>query len=195
MGLADRMRELLASSPPKPEWARRPEVLCSPNVPKPLHGVAPRTVLGEEWWRETRRAAYVSTDFHCVACGAAKYGALGGDWLEGHELYDTDYLTGRAVYRETVPLCNFCHSFVHDGRLKSLLDAGAVTREHYDAVMKHGHAVLAAAGLARPLPHSGPTADWADWRLVIDGREYPPLYATYADWLVAYGPATEEVDG
>lgn len=36
----------------------KPEILCQPNVPTPLHGMAPRVVFGESWWNMKRQAAY-----------------------------------------------------------------------------------------------------------------------------------------
>ena len=147
-----------------------------------MHGVAPRNVLGASWWDATRRAAYRSTAFHCAACGVWKGAAEYHRWLEGHELYEIDYPLGRMTYLETVPLCHFCHSYTHSGRLQALLERGEIHHAKYAAVMQHGDRVLTEAGLKFPAPYSGAVADWADWRLVLNGIEYPPKYPTFEDW-------------
>lgn len=94
MTLADRVK-LALSSEPKVAWARRPEVLLSLQIPKPMHQLAPRTILGQRWWDETRQAAYASTAQHCLACGVHRVAAAYHPWLEGHELYEIDYRAGR----------------------------------------------------------------------------------------------------
>ena len=160
----------------------RPEVLLSGNVPKPMHGVAPRVVLGKKWWDETRKAAYQSTGRHCVACGVHESNAPYRRWLEGHELYEVDYLLGRMTYLETVPLCHACHCFIHDGRLLSLLEKGEISRAKYDTIIAHGEAVLRKAGLQRQ-GYDGPFAEWSDWRLVVNGEEYPPKFKSLEDWI------------
>ena len=175
------------------EWKRRPEVLLCPNIPKPMHGLAPRVVLGQKWWDKTRQAAYTSTLYHCIACGVYKHDARGHKWLEGHEWYDIDYAKGRMVYVETIPLCNYCHSYIHDGRLLALLKSREITAQRYAAVIQHGDRVLAAAGLQRmthaerdeaikQLILAGKIADWGRWRLVVDGKKYKPLYKSYEEW-------------
>lgn len=144
-----------------------------PTIPKPLHGVNPRTVLGSKWWDETRRAAYRSTEQHCITCGVHKYSAP-RCLLDGHELYETDYLAGRLYYIETVPLCKTCHSYIHSGRLLMLFEEGKITKEEYDVTIAYGELVLKQARITIPPPSNEEFADWEDWRLVVNGKEYPP---------------------
>ncbi len=153
------------------QFKPKPSLLLCPRVPEPLHGVNPRTILGARWWNETRKAAYRATSFHCAACGVWKHRAIFRQWLEGHERYDIDYLLGRMAYIETVALCHACHSYIHRGRLDALLSEGKISHGKYIAVVQHGDRVLLEANLGR-VEYVGPTADWEDWRLIIDGVEY-----------------------
>lgn len=193
MTLGDKLRAARERSEAQRTWKFRPEVLLGANIPKPMHGLAPRTVLGEAWWNATRKAAYASTDYHCVACGVHKASARYHQWLEGHELYAISYEAGRMVYVETVPLCHFCHNYIHDGRLRWLLEKGEIHHAKYVAIIQHGDKVLADSGLRRlgykereeniqEALTNGRVAAWEDWRLVIEGAEYPSLYKSYEDW-------------
>jgi hypothetical protein len=189
-GLAARLRQLHVEVA-KAEWKLRPEVLCHVNIPKPMHGLAPRVVLGGPWWRKTRLAAYASTDFHCVACGVSKYVAAYHKWLEGHEMYAVDYVKGRMKYLETVPLCHACHCYIHSGRMEHLLQAGQVTERKYRDVRAHGARILRAAGITAPKPYPGPFAPWGSWRLVIGRKHYPPLFASEAELAAHHNPIEE----
>jgi len=164
-------------------WQRDPTLLLLPNIPKPLHGMNPRSVLGGKWWDQERKAAYKSTNYHCESCGVHKDNAKFRKVVEGHEVYDTDYVNGKLTYLRTVPLCSLCHEYVHDGRLLSLLEQGKITRSHYSSVIQHGDRLLAEAGLRKPSHlerdalifkniEEGRVAFWGDWRLVIDLSPY-----------------------
>lgn len=191
MSLGDELRKRLG--PLGGKWKRRPEVLLCPNVPKPLHGLAPRVVLGKDWWDVTRVAAYRSTLYHCIACGVHKSQAKEHKWLEGHETYHIDYLIGRMYYVETVPLCHYCHNYIHSGRMQSLVGAGLMDAGKYQHVINHGNKVIREAGLKHRAEYSGPEpADWADWRLVIDGQEYGPAFKSFAEWCKSYNPKEDE---
>lgn len=165
---------------PKPAWQLRPQVLLCPNTPRPMHGVVPRNLLGKAWWDRTRKLAYASTNFHCVACGVHKSQARFRQWLEGHEIYGIDYVKGRLYYLETVPLCHCCHAYIHDGRLQVLLERGKISHAKYAAILQHGDEVLMRAGL-NPLDKGNAgivtsIAPWHKWRLVIEGKHFdPPL--------------------
>jgi hypothetical protein len=187
-----------------PQWTVKPELLLHPNVPKPLHGVAPRTVLGINWWNRERRACYRSTLYHCEACGVHKEDAKYHQWLEAHEVYEIDYRLGRMVYVRAVPLCHFCHNSIHDGRLQWLLQTQQIHHAKYVAILQHGEEVLRKAGLSRQsridrdreiltLEAKGLVADWSAWRLVVNGVEYPPIYNSYQEWLKHYAEGRDEV--
>jgi hypothetical protein len=188
--LGDSLRKELAKAKIA-VWQRRPEILLSANTVKPMHEVVPRLILGQAWWDLTRQEAYRSTNFHCIACGVHKYDAEEHQWLEGHELYSVDYVMGRQTYLETVPLCHYCHCFIHDGRLEALFKKGEVSKEKYLAVCKHGRDVLKAAGLKPLPPYRGPIARWEDWRLVLFDKEYPPVHKTYEEWKKVFNPTEE----
>jgi hypothetical protein len=153
-------------------WATCPTLLVGPTVPPPLHGFAPRTILGAPWWEKERKKAYESTNFHCKACGTHHTEAKYHQWLEGHEQYDYDYLEGVAVYLGAVPLCHFCHAYVHRGRLELLLRTNRISHQKYAAIIHHAEEVLSAAGVSIPEPYSGIIA--SNWRLIIEGTEYFP---------------------
>lgn len=171
---------------PKPDWEARPEVLMLPQIPKPLHGMAPRVILGGKWWNETRYAAYETTDNHCIACKVYKTRARGPKWMEAHEIYRTDYKVGRLYYIEAVPLCHFCHNYIHQGRLQSLLDKHKISLQRFVAIIQHGDRVLAKAGLVKPPEYTGPFVEWSKWRLVLNGKMYGSKFKSFEHWQYYY---------
>ena len=184
MSLADRLREKMSKVKPK-RWKVKPELLLLPQIPKMMHGLAPRVIMGSVWWNKTRQEAYRSTDWHCEACGVPKLSAAYHQWLEGHEVYRTDYVKGRLYYVRTAPLCHFCHNYIHVGRLQWLLDTNKIHHSKFVSIIQHGDQVLASAGLRRPPVYNGVIAPWSKWRLVLNRKHYKPLYPTYEDWLAA----------
>lgn len=198
VGLANKLAESMNKKKKPPTYRLEPEVLLCPNVPKPMHGVAPREILGRKWWNKTRQAAYESTAFHCLACGVHRIQAKVYQWLEGHEMYGINYTAGRVTYLKTVPLCHFCHNYIHDGRLVALLEKGEMHQRRFIAIIQHGDKVLADAGLRRLTYKerenemidnllNGEVARWKDWRLVLFGKEYPPKFKNERQWAKAFG--------
>lgn len=169
-----------------------PSILLHPQIPKPMHGMAPRVVLGQAWWDKERQAAYASTNFHCEACGVPKWEAKYHQWLEGHEIYEIDYKKGTMTYKRACPLCHYCHNYIHSGRLQWLFDTQRINHHKYASILIHGDAVLAAAGLRKPIPYDGPIAPWSAWRLIINGKQYKGKFKNYEDWLEQQGQLTEE---
>ena len=168
--------------------------------------MAPRVILGQTWWNETRFEAFRKTGQHCIACGVHATKAHSLQRLEGHEVYDIDYGKGTAVYVRTVPLCHFCHCFIHDGRLKSLLRNRVITQSRYVAIIQHGNKVLAEAGLQRmtheqrvdfemSLLRRGLIKSWGDWRLIVFGKSYKGKFKTYRDWEKFHAHVEQSEEG
>ena len=166
------------SDPTAANTVPRPDILLHPNIPKPIHGVAPRIIMGKEWWDVERKKAYKSTNYHCAACGVSQSEAEYHTWLEAHELYEIDYARGRMVFVELVPLCHSCHNFIHSGRMEMLVQSGEMDGKKQRDILRHGEAVIKAAGLKKPEPPSK-CAAWGDWRLVFNGREYPLKHRSF----------------
>lgn len=182
----------------------KPDILTHPNIPKPLHEVNPRNIMGKDQWDIVRQEVYKSSNYHCVACGVAKAEAKGFRWLEAHEYYHIDYENGRVEIESLQPLCHYCHNFIHSGRLAMIIGKDKTKQEVID-ILEHGFKVLADNKLkafpftlqfakslgaetygVKPYETNDSNVSWEDWRLIWDGKEYPPKYATYEDWQERY---------
>lgn len=164
----------------------RPEILLHSNIPKPLHGLNPRTLKGKEWWDKQRAKAYKKSNYHCIACGVHKTEAAIHQWLEAHECYEIDYKKGTATFTEIVALCHSCHNFIHSGRLDSLFGQWKITRKVYAAIKKHGKAVIKRAKL-KPINITSDTViEWSQWRLIIGKKQYKSKFRSYEEWEEFY---------
>jgi len=183
---------------------KKPEILMHPNIPKPLHEVNPRSIMGQDKWDILRQEVYKSTDYHCIACGVPKSEAKLHQWLEAHEYYDIDYKKGRVKIKSIEPLCHYCHNFIHSGRMAMIIGKEK-TEEEVIEILEHGFKVLADSKLecfsftwhlatklgaktynVEPYKQTSDFADWDKWRLVWEGKEYPPKFKTYEEWQERY---------
>lgn len=156
-------------------------ILVHPNIPKPLHGVNPRTIMGEDKWRELSfhiRGIHA----HCQACGESKF-TTGP--LECHEEYIIHYEVGISKFKRYVAICKQCHEFIHCGRLKALARSGKITRHYYGKIMKRGRNILKKEKLKK-IKYEGKMAEWNDWKLIFEGQEYKPIYKTHGEWKLKY---------
>lgn len=181
-----------------------PGILTHPNIPKPLHGINPRTVLGQTWWNKERQKAYQSTDFKCIACGTPKEEAEYHKWLEAHEYYDYDYTHGILTLKKIVPLCHRCHNFIHSGRMYILLEKGEMKKSKVVDILEYGFFILENHNLEAfwgtievaemlgvktkvkaylPDPH---VIEWSDWKMIIEGKEYRSKFKNEDEWAEHY---------
>lgn len=178
-------------------------ILAHPNIPKPLHGVAPRAIMGTGWWNNKRKVAYAQHNQRCWACGIHKSQADFHQWLEAHEFYEIDYKNGKMYFKEVVALCHACHNFIHSQRLYAILKKGEISRDRAYFIINRGldlcfeNGVTPYIGLKDIVEELGlvwenywePEATdvaWADWRLVFEGKEYGPVHETIEAWAEHY---------
>lgn len=186
-------------------FTTKPEILTHPNIPKPLHGLSPRTIMGENWWNRERQKVYESTDYHCIACGIHKTKAKKYNWLEAHEYFDIDYNTGRCEVISIEPLCHYCHNFIHSGRLAMIINKEKSRKEVIE-ILEHGFKILfknkldcfngtyvlanrIKCNLYNTLPYRmdiNMDMKWNDWRLVFNGKEYKSKFKSYNEWKSYY---------
>lgn len=188
-----------------------PNLLSQCNIPKPLHGLNPRNLMGKEAWDVYRRNVYASTNYHCKACGVHKMDAKKHQWLEAHEDFEIDYNKQVMKLRQIIPLCHYCHQFIHSGLLRRNYEAGRVDGHHVLNVLMHGFYIL----YENNLPCFGGTLDlgkdfdidispldkiktpnsieWHGWKMVWDGVEYESKFRTYDEWYDFYNGDTIDV--
>lgn len=102
--------------PPKGDDLR--PLIAMPNIPRPLHGVNPRTLLGTSTWNHMRKACYAQANDTCEICGHKPENLR---HRHGHEVYEIDYAHGTAKFVKVFCLCSLCHlACIHTGRALTL---------------------------------------------------------------------------
>jgi hypothetical protein len=187
------------------ELILKPEILTHPNIPKPLHGLSPRTIKGKIWWDATREEVYKSMDYHCIACGVEKLKAKKHKWLEAHEFWNINCQTGICKVDSIVPLCHYCHNFIHSGRLAMIINKEKSEAEVIE-ILEHGFSILKNNKLkafmptiklaeqigARTFnvkgytPNTNNKLKWSDFTLVFEGTEYRSKFSSIEDWKSFY---------
>ena len=164
------------------EFKTRPEILLTGERPLPLQGVNPRSIEGTKWWNETRAKVYASNDYHCLACGS--YHEHDGkrfvsDPLHAHELYEVDYSICTMKFVEIVPLCEYCHAYIHQKGMSLRFDKGINDEQFCWEVLTHGFNVF-----CKKLSQNDSTfqESWSDWRFIYNGKEYKSNYKSYEEW-------------
>jgi len=180
----------------------KPEILTHPHIPKPLHGINPRTINGKFWWNRIRKKVYQKYDYHCAACGVSKHEAKKHQWLEGHEFWQIDSDTGICKVETIEPLCHYCHSFIHSGYLSIRKDK---TIKEKIEILEHGFKILSDNNLksfywtldfARKIgaetfnvksqKRNSKVIKWADWVLIYNKTEYKSPFKNKKEWADYY---------
>jgi hypothetical protein len=180
-----------------------PRILTQPNIPKPMHGMAPREIMGKDWWEFQKSEAKLKNNGCCDACGIPKNKAIYHQWLEAHEAYITDYKALTMRFEGILMLCYSCHCFIHSGRLWALYNEGLVEEAIIRDIISRGLNILRRNNLKpfigtfciaetlgistldlipwSPIENEG-GENWDRWRLIFEGKEYPGKFKNFEEW-------------
>lgn len=93
-------------------------LLTMPNIPKPLHAVNPRLIMGNAAWDKARKKAYYDAGYRSEISG--KLCSEPGS-LHAHEVYDINYVTGVCTFKRICAITPQEHVyFIHSGRMITL---------------------------------------------------------------------------
>lgn len=105
--------------PPEGEDLR--PLIAMPNLPKPTHALAPRTLLGVGTWNHMRKACYAKADNTCEICGDKPENLR---HRHAHEVYGIDYEKGTVKFVRAFCICALDHlGCIHTGRAITLYKA------------------------------------------------------------------------
>lgn len=97
-------------------------LIAMPNIPRPCHSLAPRTVLGPTTWNNMRKRCYVLANDTCEICGE-KPEVL--RHRHAHEVYEIDYEQGTVKFVRAFCICALDHlGGIHTGRAITLHKQG-----------------------------------------------------------------------
>lgn len=173
----------------------QPELLGQANIPKPLHGINPRTIMGANAWK-SHRQQIIQNHPYCAACGLETLK------LDLHEDYIIDYNKAIMKVKQYVPLCKDCHLFIHSGFLITQISAGVISRQEAKRIMSRGLEICSKNNVSifvvgynlakhlnidvRQVKSWSPKTNtaWSSWRLEYKNKIYKGL--TKNEWTKRY---------
>lgn len=190
------IKKVFAWTAPKEDGA---PIIAMPNVPAPLHRVAPRTVLGDSTWTHMRKYCYYNADYKSQISGIDLDGSTNDLKCNAHELYSYDYIHGKAYFERAVCISPIEHNFIHSGRMLTMYKKGnpLMPKSYLLKIVENGFKIIydwnKAHPKERPLRVYATLADFArvpslekEMRELIDKYEIK-FYQEDEDYSAKWG--------
>lgn len=135
------IKKVFAWTAPKEDGA---PIIAMPNVPAPLHGCAPRTLLGNSTWTHMRKKCYFDADYKSQISGIELDGRNSDLKCNAHELYSYDYVHGEAYFERAVCISPIEHNFIHSGRMLTMYKKGnpLMPKSYLLKVVENGFSII-----------------------------------------------------
>lgn len=159
------IKTVLAWTAPKEDGA---PIIAMPNVPAPLHGQAPRTLLGKSTWDHMRKFCYYNANYKSQISGEDLDGTTNDKKCNAHELYSYDYVHGKAYFERAVCISPVEHNFIHSGRMLTMYKKGnpLMPKKYLLKVVENGFRII------------------HDWNKAHPKKRPLRVYATIADYAL-----------
>lgn len=143
------LKTVLAWAAPKEDGA---PIIAMPNIPKPIHGLAPRTVLGDSTWQHMRKRCYFEAGYKSQISGIDLDRSSAQLRPNAHELYSYNYYTGEALFERAVCISPLEHNFIHSGRMLTMYKKGnpLMPKSYLLAAVENGFRIIKEWNDAHP---------------------------------------------
>lgn len=162
------IKTVFAWTAPKEDGA---PIITMPNVPAPLHGCAPRTLLGNSTWDHMRKYCYYNANYKSQISGEDLDGTTNDKRCNAHELYSYDYAHGKAYFERAVCISPLEHNFIHSGRMLTMY--------------KRGNPLMSKNYLLKVVENGFKTIH--DWNKAHPKKKQLRAYATLVDYAYTDG--------
>lgn len=143
------IKTVLAWTAPKEDGA---PIIAMPNVPTPLHGCCPRTLLGQSTWDHIRKKCYFDARYKSQISGDDLDGSHSDKKCNAHELYSYDYTKGTAYFERAVCISPVEHNFIHSGRMLTMYKKGnpLMPKSYLLKIVENGFRIISEWNKAHP---------------------------------------------
>ena len=174
------VKTVLAWTAPKEDGA---PIIAMPNVPTPLHGCAPRTLLGQSTWEHLRKRCYFDANYKSQISGEDLDGSIPSKRCNAHELYSYDYTKGTAYFERAVCISPLEHNFIHSGRMLTMYKKGnpLMPKSYLLKAVENGFSIISKWNKAHPKER--PLRAYAT---LIDYAKIPELSKEIVDLIEKY---------
>jgi len=147
-----------------------PEILLQ-ELPKPLHGITPRFIMGGKMWNKKKNAAALKNNYCCWVCGV-NVNDTEPKRLEGAPVFFVVEETKRVIFRDVAALCKKCNSFLNLSILWKMEKRGLCKKELIEQIILHGDNFVDVVKKIENINVMFAVNDFKNWRYFFDGIEY-----------------------
>jgi hypothetical protein len=156
-------------TPTKHPSFSKPELLLQ-ELPKPLHTITPRFILGNSEWKRLKQKASLDNNYCCWCCGV-NVNDTTPQRLEGAPIFHVEYEYKMVYFRGVAAVCYMCNQFLN---LRKVIDS-AVKHNNTETLFQirlHGDALVNVVDKLINIFNASQINDFQNWRYNFNGVEY-----------------------
>lgn len=162
----------------------RPDILLQ-ELPKPLHTITPRFIMGGHKWNKAKRQAAANNNYCCWCCGV-NINDTTPSRLEGAPIIHIDYEFKIVYFRGVAAVCYNCNSFINLSGVKLSEEKGLRPVGFSQAIIQHGAALVNVLQKIENINTAYAINDFKNWRYNFDGVEYFSRFDNVFDYLAFF---------